>query len=131
MNGFHTSSALVIQCYRFDRLTVAANTNHLNTSECYDYQLHCKKTHHTSFSAHLTSAVQVRGGCMHTHTESPPPLQITDDCCFAQCAKKEQITVTGQSSGVETTVEARHTERCLGRIKVTVVFLFVFQPLLY
>lgn len=59
-----------------------------NTSECYDYQLHCKKNTPLLFHGScLTSAVQVREGGVHTE-RTPPPLQITDDCCFAQCAKK-------------------------------------------
>lgn len=42
-----------------------------------------------------------------SHTQ-PPPLQITDDCCFAQCAE------TGSKSRWRDSRSPQRTERCLG-----------------
>lgn len=96
----------------FHPVACHTNTNQLKTRECYDYRLHCKKPTTPLSALASLSAVQVK---KHAYTHREPPLQITDDCCFAQCANREQVTVTGQSDWAGTTVKAQHTEQSLGR----------------
>lgn len=86
-----------------------------------DYQLHCKKTHHTSFTAlgWLQQCTLGKGGpswqpCIHRQL---PPSNHRWLLLRSVCKKtKTRNKSRWRSIGVETTEEAQYTEQCLGSI---------------